>query len=234
MKKDLFFCIAILALFLFTLCSCATDSEVTLTNSHTSPSNINDNISHMPVPAQPISFPTLDHAVMFIQSPNLDEYRAEWHSAYDSMVASFSSYGYMVSVSHKIADRLRDEVTLYPEVKYEDVGLCFWFELDDTHYQVMIYNIKTDEEYHVKSEEDIADYLIKRFSVSENANFEYIETDHQLVPTMLLSRTNGKICVSGLLNESQYIQVIADVDQDTMKSFVQGLQFGKIDLVKKK
>ncbi len=231
MNKNFIVCLVIMAFILFALCSCVADSEVIGTNSDTSSTNSNNNISYVPVPAQPITFPTIDHAVMFVQSPNLDDYREEWHSVYDSMIASFSSYGYMVSVSHKVANHLSDEVTLYPEAKYEDVGLCFWFELNDTLYQVMIYNIKTGEDYYVKSEEDIADYLIKRFQISENASFEYIETDHQLMTTMLLSRANEKLCVRSFLNESQYIQVIADIDQDTMRAFVEGLQFGKIDLV---
>lgn len=186
-----------------------------------------------PAPPQPIGFSTIEDAMDFIRSPNYSDYKGykdNWISTYQAMVASFISDGYITNVSHSTAKQHNDRVTLYPEAKFEDIGICFWFDYNEVPYQVIIRNTKDGDDYLLDLQtEDILDYNIKRFSLQEDLVGEYLNTGHALMHTMLLGTFNyTSLTASCMIDETHYIVIRAEVDQDAMRSFIEGLQIDKI------
>lgn len=182
--------------------------------------------SHGETPPQPITFDNLESAVDFLQNPDYSNYNDKWESAYQQMVEDFASDGYLLTASHKTATVSYDKVTLFPCVKYEDIGVAYWFDLNGESYQVMLYNTKTGAEHSVNLEsQDITDYNVVRFGVSEDAEFERITVNHPNISEMILSTRNSHICAQSMIDETHYIIVTAvtDTNAETLKSFIEGL-----------
>lgn len=183
-------------------------------------------LSHGETPPQPIVIDNIETAVAFLQNPDYSNYNEKWESTYQQMVEDFASDGYLLTASHKTATVSYGKVTLYPCAKYEDVGVAYWFDLNGESYQVMLYNTKTGAEYSINAEtQDIADYNIIRFGVSENAEFERITVNHPNMTEMILSTRNTHICAQSMIDETHYIIVTAvtDANAETLKNFIEGL-----------
>lgn len=178
------------------------------------------------MPPQPITFDNLEAAAAFLQNPDYSNYRAKWESTYQQMVADFASDGYLLTASNKTASVSYDDVTLYPCVQYEDVGVSYWFDLDGESYQVLLYNTKAGAEYTIDLEtQNIIDYHVVRFGVSEDAEFEQLAVDHPNLSQTFLSLANNHICALSMLDDTHFIRVTAvtDTDSETLKDFIEGL-----------
>lgn len=219
MKRCILFFSVLYSVFFLVACTDITNSQDT-TLTPTAP------LSHGETPPQPIAFDNLESAVDFLQNPDYSNYNDKWESTYQQMVEEFVSDGYLLTASHKTATVSYGKVTLFPRAKYEDIGVAYWFDLNGESYQVMLYNTKTGAEFSINAEtQDITDYNMVRFGVSENAEFERITVNHPNVSEMILSTRNYHICAQSMIDETHYIIVTAvtDTNAETLKTFIEGL-----------
>jgi hypothetical protein len=221
MKKKIF--ILLLIIVGVTLCACATskfnDIETPQTN---------------PAPPQPILFNTLEDAIAFIHNPDLSNYNENFQNAYQNMITEFQDDGYINTVTHNVAMKYDNTVTLYPEATYEDVGIHYLFVFNKELYQVVIYTIKAGEEYVMDPQtETIVDYYSKRWG-SDCAVSSAQPTNNALVPMVFFTETaDGRICAQSLIDEGHYMVVRAKSDAvniSDLVAFIEGLKVERIAL----
>lgn len=197
-----------------------------------SPTQNDDIIPSGPIPTQPIRFENLDEAIKFIKEPDLSEYHESEHSDYYEMIDAFKSDGYITTVSHSVAER-NINVSLYPEAKYEDIGVSYWFDLNGAMYQVLVYNTKAGEDFLLdKNTDTIIDYYKIRYDVTMS-DYEIIKPDHEILSSMVFQLVyNGtRFGAKALIDNNHYIIVRAFIDQVNQSEFIEfieGLELGQM------
>ena len=183
-----------------------------------------------PPPPQPIRFDSLEETILFIESPDMSMYYEEYHEAYQHMVDAFREDGYVTIATNTEANRDR-AVILYPEVEYEDLGICFWFEHNENRYQVLVYSTYYTMD---KQNEDIFDYYRGRGWGQNTQKTIEIFTNNEMLPSMFLTVESKSevIRAKALLNNMHYIVVRAmdKVSKTEFVRFIEGLEFEEREL----
>lgn len=192
----------------------------------TSPTELQATIPPPPpeIPPQPIAFDCVSLAVAFLSSPDYSAYREDWHYAYQHMVATFQQDGYLYTVSHSEAPLYQELVYLYPEVKYEDVGISYYFLYEEQIIRVEIHNVKSGEEFAIDiNTEDYSDYHMKRLG-TETAGV--VHTKHPQLSMMHVS--TGRL--SCMIDETHHIQICSDADSEIIIRFIEGLSISSVPI----
>lgn len=216
MNKHILILAALLVALFFVACADVSDFSTTTTVP----------LSPSETPPQPIRFDNLESAVDFLQKPDYSNYKEKWKITYQQMVEDFTSDGYLLHASHKTANRMFDDVILYPCGKYEDIGVAYWFVMDGESYQVILYNTKEGAEYAIHMEtQDYSDYRVVRFGVSKDTEFERLAVSHPDMSEIILSKRNGNICAESMIDATHYIvvTVVTDANIDMLHEFIEGL-----------
>ncbi|MBE7066610.1 MAG: hypothetical protein E7385_03555 [Ruminococcaceae bacterium] len=183
-----------------------------------------------PPPPQPIHFDSLEDTISFIKSPDMSIYYEEYHEAYQYMIEVFREDGYVTIVANTEANR-DSAVILYPEAKYEDLGICFWFEYNENMYQVLVYNTYYTMD---KQNDDIFDYYRARGWGQNTQKTIEIFTNNEMLPSLFLTieGEGGAIRAKALLNDLHYVVVraIDKVSKTEFVRFIEGLEFEEREL----
>ncbi len=236
MRKRIFLCVILILIMVLTACSNTTDSD-------SSTNNVDSQYSD--VPPQPITLESLDDAVLLVKNHEYSKYAKnseERYVAYKNMADRFMKDGYLTLATHNTASRISAYKTvLYPEVKYEDMGICYWFQQDDQKYQVLIYTQTENPECALDLKtSSLLDYYLKK-SGRIGSDIETVSIEHDLIKTLTVqSWGTGDFSVMTLLDETHYLYVRAIYTQTTddskvvtvteLAEFVEGLTFSKIAL----
>ncbi len=189
-------------------------------------------------PPQPVVFETFESATYFIKKREYESFvyeREDWVTAYNEMNNRFMHDGYLSVAAHKDASRLDAAIiTLYPASP--DNCVCYWFELDNIHYQVMIFCTNLDEAYSINLEtETFLDYANKRFTPAPGL-LASIPVGHELFDALYIVPYNSSMfsySVRTMIDSTHYINVRAnnpDITAAGLAEFVEGLTFSKIAL----
>ncbi|MBE6653897.1 MAG: hypothetical protein E7608_00405 [Ruminococcaceae bacterium] len=216
----------ILALSMLLLASCGNDDfnyeTTTLTQSEP-----------MSVTAQPIRFYSLKEAVDFIRADDRSGLNEKFISIYENMFYSFKNDGFLYQVDSTIAKRIEDNVALYPEAAYEDIGVHYFFECDEKMFQVVVYIANTQNLFsedssktnfldYSKSRFGWDNYYIRSAQTKNSGNFDvYIKN---------IGRTDTlteKMTASFFVDESHYAVVRSSVSESDIIDFVNSLSFDK-------
>lgn len=181
-----------------------------------------------PTPAepapQPIPFDNISIAVAFLNSPTYSAYREDWHAAYQHMVTTFQQDGFLYTVSHSKAPLYQELVYLYPEVKYEDVGISFYFIYEEQIFRVEIHNVKSGEEFAIDvNTEDYSDYRMKRLGKEPEG---VINTKHPQLNKLYVS--TGRL--SCMVDETHYIQICSYADTEIIIRFIEDLSISSVPI----
>ena len=190
----------------------------------------NDKTISDPISTQPIKFDNLDEAIKFIQEPDLSDYDPGEQRDYYKMVESFRLDGYITTVSHSAAKRQID-VSLYPEVKYEDIGVRYWFDLDGAWYQVLVYNTTVTLDINTDT---IIDYYKIRYDITMG-EYEIITPDHEILSSVVFQLVyNGtRFGAKALIDNNHYVIIRAfmdQVDKSQFIEFIEGIEFGQLPI----
>ena len=232
MKKKIYAMIALIILIpVLTACTEVITNTTTKTEMQTTQRGPSIPSAYDP-PPQPIDFETISDAIAFIEAPDYSAYYEEWHSTYQKMVQRFAVDGYLSTVSHSVAEKLNDNVTLYPEATSEDVGIAFWFKYEDILYQVLIYSTKNGEEYTFDPEtESILDYYEQRFDITIKYDYEHVDTNNLQMPQMVFYKTgknDPRNAAKCMIDDTHYIVIKTKADKTALLSFIDGLQIDSL------
>ena len=185
------------------------------------------------VTAQPIRFYSLEEAVGFIRSDDSSELNEKFISIYENMLYSFNKDGFLYQVNSAAAKRIEDNVVLYPEAAYEDIGVHYFFEYGENIFQVVVYNANTQDLVRKNSSEiNFLDYSESRFGWNDyqvhtgqsrkSGNFDvYIRKSGQA------DTASEKLTASFFVDESHYAVVRASVGESEIIDFADSLSFDK-------
>lgn len=192
--------------------------------------------STYPPPPQPINFDSIEAAIAYVQREDYSEYDEEEQIAYQHMNSVLMEDGYLYQVLHDSATfNTGRGISLYPQVKYEDVGICYWYEYQGKHFYVLVYHIREGEEYAIDLEtEDFVDYYMKRFTTSDENRAE-MKTEHPLFKTLVSWSQEEEIGKKQInfycmIDDSHYIRIRSDAEKSVFADFVEGIVLNKVNI----
>ena len=206
----------IVCIFLFVCSSCDNASEADLFTSdiyldETEENGLNlssndQNTGYSIMPAQPIRFYNMNDVIDFILKDDCSEYNNAFIPSYENMLAQFNKDGYLIVAHSSVADIITDNIALYPETKYEDIGIHYFFSYEEFDFQLLVYNVKELNLTSLIGEnETIMDYRSNRFGFVSTATKVVQDSTRNIKSFYIFPITNSeRICASFFLDEGIY------------------------------
>lgn len=97
-------------------------------------------------PPQPIFFESFESAQTFLLSADLSSYSEKEQEAYEKMIRVFREDGFLYRASCRGMSIPDGNVFLFPEARYEDIGIGCWFQGGDDWYLVIVYHVREGKE----------------------------------------------------------------------------------------
>lgn len=227
MKKMLIF--ILVAICILTMVSCDNESLNPTEVQQTEPRPTVDPHLGYPIPPQPIHFESIESAMQFIKAPKLEEYPEEFWSAYEYMCSVFSEDGFVYALSSNTIDLQITDISLYPEVKYEDAGIRYWVKYNDQSYNVRIYHTRKsltpDAQDGWTSMEEY--YKAAHSAIPDRKTYDHNGIDYI---TFTESTDSGYTNTYGLVDSSHYIRIRTQASYEELIAFIKQISTYKIDI----
>ena len=174
-----------------------------------------------PSAPMPVSFENLNDVAEALNGNYLNVYPEEYFEIHDRF--SRDGFIYQVQDNDAIANQADRSVVLFPNVRYEDVGIGYYLTFHDQTYHITVYSANTD----IASQSDgIADYLQKR--TGRRTDKEITLQDRTVSLTYPLDDSlQSEIYASAWIDESHYFTAKAITSEEEMTVFLKELHFTK-------
>ncbi|MBQ7172111.1 MAG: hypothetical protein IJR89_07535 [Clostridia bacterium] len=227
-EKSLFNSIALIFAFSFLLCSCQKtikpgvlpDTEKVESAVSTGFNEKSEGPSPLAAPPQPLRFDSFESARDFIISAELSSYSEKEQEAYEKMNRVFRKDGFFYRASYREEGIPPREITLFPEAKYEDVGIGSWFVVDDVWYQFVVYHIREGEDC-VTVENRLMNTSQGEYEIPVNVN--------QALNTILFRyrEASGEVFFFGFLDDQHYFWIKGKASEDRIGEIIRNITFEK-------
>lgn len=219
-------CIALICSFAFASCDESGDDG-----------DKDSDISHV---AQPLHFDSVEEAASFIEKGDVSDcsgyFIPDIKEAYDNMLQVFGYDGYVLKASSSVAERIND-IVVYPQEKYCDVGVQCWFDYDGVDIRLIVYRIDDAKAIDFEADSSVS-YRKARFDI-ENNDFHIEEKKNvngEEVNVYYDSEMNPRddlhmIC---FIDPVHYIEMVvfkSSGDIDYLIDFFETLTFEKINFI---
>ena len=178
-----------------------------------------------PVAPQPVSFEDLSAVVEALNGYNLDVYPEQYRETYREMYDRFNreKFVYQVQDNDVIINQADRSVALFPNVRYEDIGIGYYLTFQDQTYHITIYCANPDI---AAGSNGIAEYLQKR--TGRRTDKEITLQDRTISLTYPLDDSlQSEIYASAWIDESHYFTAKAITSEEEMTVFLNELHFTK-------
>lgn len=183
------------------------------------------------IPAQPLSFDGLEETLDFIRKSDCSSYKPEDQPVYEGMIDVFQKDKAVYEISNNEYDYFNNTVVLFPEQKYEDVGIARYFIDGDTLYQVVVYYVKDGEAYAIDMQaETFKEYYTKRYDVSY-AFWQTISTSNPVLNILYVQPFGEeKRSAHCMLDAQHYIVIRTSASDEDLIKFANALMIQRVQL----
>lgn len=178
-----------------------------------------------PSAPQPVSFEDLTAVVDALNGYNLDVYPEQYRETYREMYNRFNreKFVYQVQDHDAIVNQSDRPVALFPNVRYEDIGIGYDLTFQDKTYHITFYCANADI---TAGSDVIADYLQKR--MGRRTDKEITVQDRTVSLTYPLDDAlHTELYAGAWVDESHYFVVKAVTSEEEMTEFLNKLQINK-------
>lgn len=181
------------------------------------------------VPAQPISFSSVDKAISFIKNGDVSMYedRQEWIPAYSSMINTFMEHEKVIRLT--VDGRSSDEVLLFPKAKYEDVGIRYLFREEGNFFSATVYFFDESMDFSLDlTKHTYLDYIAATAEYSLEKYRQVACSGYEGHRQPYLAPFLEYISFQCVLDEDRYLILYSNADEQALLEFAEKIVFDEI------